>query len=214
MSNLIGIYGASGFGREVKPLIEATKSDDSRILFIDDSSPLNEANGVRIISWTQFLKEKDDNKSVAIAIADANIRERLALACASEGFNFHDVRAKNSLIMDNVSIGKGSIICPFVTLTSNIKIGRQFHANIYSYVAHDCEIGDFVTFAPSVKCNGNVWIDDYVYIGTGAILKQGSKEKPLKIGRGATVGMGAVVTKDVEPGAIVVGNPARVLRKD
>lgn len=50
-------------------------------------------------------------------------------------------------------------------------IGRSFHANIYSYVAHDCIIGDYVTFAPSVKCTGNVVIEDCVYIGTGAMRK-------------------------------------------
>jgi acetyltransferase-like isoleucine patch superfamily enzyme len=54
-----------------------------------------------------------------------------------------------------------------------------------------------------------VHIEDYAYIGTGAVLKQGTEDKPLIIGKGAVVGMGAVVTKDVAPGAVVVGNPAR-----
>jgi acetyltransferase-like isoleucine patch superfamily enzyme len=96
-----------------------------------------------------------------------------------------------------------------VTFTSNIKVGRCFHANLYSYVEHDCVIGDFVTFAPGVHCNGNVRIGDYAYIGSGAIIKQG-----LTIGRGATVGMGAIVTKDVPEGVTVVGNPARILEKN
>ena len=101
-----------------------------------------------------------------------------------------------------------------MTLTSNIRIGRQFHANIYSYVAHDCVIGDFVTFAPGVKCNGNVVIEDHAYIGTGAVIKQGRPGQPLVIGRGAVVGMGAVVTRDVPAGATVVGNPAKLMNKE
>ncbi len=72
-------------------------------------------------------------------------------------------------------------------------------------------VGDFVTFAPGVHCNGNVVIEDHAYIGTGAILKQGQPGKPLVIGRGAVVGMGAVVTKSVAAGATVVGNPARAM---
>ena len=94
-------------------------------------------------------------------------------------------------------------------VTASARIGLQFQCNIYSYVAHDCVIGDFVTFAPSVCCNGNVHVQDFAYIGTGAVLKQGTADKPLVIGAGAIVGMGAVVTKDVEPGAVVVGNPAK-----
>jgi len=118
--------------------------------------------------------------------------------------------AENAVVLDEVSIGEGAILCHFTQLTSNIRIGKYFHANIYSYVAHDCVIGDYVTFAPAVRCNGNVVIEDHAYIGTGAVIKQGSPDKPLVIGRGAIVGMGAVVTKDVPPGVTVVGNPAKV----
>jgi acetyltransferase-like isoleucine patch superfamily enzyme len=113
--------------------------------------------------------------------------------------------------MDDLQVAEGAILCPFVTLTSNIRIGRHFHANLYSYVEHDCVVGDFVTFAPAVKCNGNVRIEDYAYLGAGAVIRQGKPGQPLVIGRGAVVGMGAVVTKDVPPGATVVGNPAKLL---
>lgn len=74
------------------------------------------------------------------------------------------------MILDSNEIAEGAVLSPFVTITSNAKIGKHFHANIYSYVAHDCVIGDFVTFAPGVKCNGNVVIEDHAYIGTGLLL--------------------------------------------
>jgi acyl-[acyl carrier protein]--UDP-N-acetylglucosamine O-acyltransferase len=52
--------------------------------------------------------------------------------------------------MDDVNVGCRVQPCsPFVTLTSNITIGKHFQANLYSYVEHDCVIGDFVTFAPA-----------------------------------------------------------------
>ncbi|POC04420.1 acetyltransferase, partial [Vibrio vulnificus] len=103
-------------------------------------------------------------------------------------------------ILDANEIGEGAILCPFTMITSNAKIGKGFHANIYSYVAHDCVIGDYVTFAPNVMCNGNVHVHDHAYIGTGAVIKQGTPNKPLIIGEGAVVGMGAVVTKSVKAG--------------
>ena len=74
-------------------------------------------------------------------------------------------------------------------------------------------VGDFVTLAPGVQCNGNVVIEDHAYIGAGAVIKQGQPGKPLVIGSGAMVGMGAVVTKSIPPGITVVGNPARPLQR-
>ncbi|WP_375291174.1 acetyltransferase [Qipengyuania sp.] len=201
----IGVYGCSGFGREVMPLVRAQYGNsETRIVFIDDRL----ADGQTILSFEDFaaLPQK---KLVAIAIADANVRERLAERCKTAGIGTAEVRAANAMVLDDVVIGEGSILCGFTHLTSTIRIGAFFHANIYSYIAHDCIIGDYVTFAPGVHCNGNVHIEDHAYIGTGAILKQGRPDKPLRIGRGAVVGMGAVVTKDVAAGQTVIGNPAR-----
>jgi acetyltransferase-like isoleucine patch superfamily enzyme len=124
---------------------------------------------------------------------------------------FFEVRAANVVQLDEVQLGQGAVLSPFVTLTSNISIGQHFHANLYSYVEHDCVIGDFVTFAPGVKCNGNVVVEDHAYIGAGVVIKQGLPGAPLVIGRGAVVGMGAVVTKSVPAGVTVVGNPARAM---
>jgi sugar O-acyltransferase (sialic acid O-acetyltransferase NeuD family) len=206
----IGVYGASGFGREVLPLVRTQYAgDDTGIRFIDDGVTGDDS----VLSFADFCALPHAEKLVTITIANSAIREKLAARCAEAGIRIVDVRAGNMLMFDDVEIGEGAILCGFTHLTSNIRIGRHFHANLYSYVAHDCVIGDYVTFAPRVHCNGNVHIDDHAYIGTGAILKQGTPDKPLKIGRGATVGMGAVVTKDVAPGDIVVGNPARPMER-
>ena len=115
--------------------------------------------------------------------------------------------------MDKVDIGGGAVLSPFVTITSNIRIGKSLHANIYSYIAHDCIVGNYVTLAPGAKINGNIIIEDYAYIGTGAIIKQGVPSKPIVIGKGSVVGMGAVVTRSVPAGKVVVGNPAKIFDK-
>ncbi len=72
---------------------------------------------------------------------------------------------------------------------------------------------NFVTFAPSVHCNGKVVVEDHAYIGTGVVIKQGTDDRPIIIGEGSIVGMGAVVTKSVQPFTTVIGNPAVELRK-
>ena len=212
---LCGIYGASGFGREVMPIVRGQfGGPDTKLVFIEDGLIESEKlNGHDVVSWNKFLEAPEKSKGVVIAIADAGIREKLAKRCADARIALLKVTAANVVMGDNVLIEQGAILQPFVTLTSDVKIGCCFHANIYSYVAHDCVIGDFVTFAPGVMCNGNVHIGDKAYIGTGAVLRQGTPIKPLIIGEGATVGMGAVVTKDVPAGATVVGSPARPLVK-
>lgn len=215
-SKLIGVYGASGFGKEVMPLVRQHYSqlNQDNIVFIDDGGRLEQLDGYKVLSYQQFMQHPATQKAVTIAIADSQVREKLNAKLAQDNIEIINVIANNALQYDNITMGKGSIICGFVHLTSNIKIGKGFHANIYSYIAHDCVIGDFVTFAPRVSCNGNVHIEDHAYIGTGAVLRQGTPDKPLIIGKGAIVGMGAVVTKDVPAGVTVVGNPARPLIKN
>lgn len=210
---LVGIYGASGFGREVMPLTASPKLDIYEHVFIDDDPIADTLNGYRVLSFENFVEQGGKNAFVSIAVADSGVRQVLADKCRRHSLNILSIVAPTSLVMDEVDIGEGSIICPFVTITSNVKIGRFFHANLYSYVAHDCVVGDFVTFAPNVHCNGNVKIEDHAYIGTGAIIRQGQNGEPLVIGEGATVGMGAVVTRSVPPGVTVVGNPAKIFNK-
>ena len=186
---------------------------DSHLVFVDDNPEVTVVNRQRVLTYAQFLSEPAQMRHVVLAIASGVIRERLAMRCAEDGIALWSVSAANVETMDDVHMGPGSILSPFVTLTSNIRIGAHFQANLYSYVEHDCVIGDYVTFAPGVKCNGNIVIEDHAYIGTGAVIKQGKPGQPLIIGKGALVGMGAVVTKDVPAGATVIGNPARVLLK-
>jgi sugar O-acyltransferase (sialic acid O-acetyltransferase NeuD family) len=210
----IAVFGASGFGREVMPVVRqqiASAGTPARLSFVDDAPGSSECNGHPVFVYSDWLAGIASGKSVAIAIANSQVREKLAQRCAADGVKFLEIRHPSVVQFDDVQIGEGAILCPFVTLTSNIRIGQHFHANIYSYVAHDCQIGDYVTFAPAVKCNGNVVVEDHAYIGTGAVIKQGQPGKPIVIGRGAVVGMGAVVTKSVPAGTTVVGNPARAL---
>ena len=180
-----------------------------QLVFIDDQPAAQEINGQRVMSYAGFMQIQASARYAVLAIANSSVREELASRCVADHVKPWTVVAANVVRLDDVVLGEGAVLSPFTMLTSNVRIGRHFHANIYSYVAHDCIVGDFVTFAPGVKCNGNVVVEDHAYIGTGAVIKQGKPGKPLIIGRGAVVGMGAIVTRDVLPGTTVVGNPAR-----
>ena len=211
-----GLVGCSGFGREVMPLLRAQESRGiatNECFFVDVAQPDIPISDEIVIAESAFLKDPTIEKYFSIAIADYDIRRLVAQKYTKAGCIPLAIKAGNAIVLDRVELGVGSILCSFTHITSDVKIGEYFHCNIYSYVAHDCVIGDYVTFAPSVCCNGNVHVHDYAYIGTGAVLKQGEPDKPLVIGEGAVVGMGAVVTKDVAPYEVVVGNPAKPLQK-
>lgn len=104
----------------------------------------------------------------------------------------------------------------------SINRGCMFLASAHSNEKIDIEIGNNVTIAPNVKLlsaghdyhsinlpdtYGKITIGDNVWIGEGSTILQG-----VHIGEGAVIGAESVVTRDVEPWTIVVGNPAKAIR--
>jgi sugar O-acyltransferase (sialic acid O-acetyltransferase NeuD family) len=203
---MFAIFGTGGMGRELVGPAKAMlgpRTDELRFVVDHPQGPVM---GIDVIA-PDALTEADE---VVVAIGDSAVRKSIAERLRARAGT---LVAPNCLIGPDVEIGEGAVLCDFSIITASVRIGRHFQCNIHSYVTHDCVIGDYVTFAPRVGCNGNVHIGDGAYIGAGAVLKQGTPSRPLVIGRGAVVGMGAVVTRDVPDGAVVVGNPARPLQK-
>ena len=203
---MFAIFGTGGFGRElIRPAREMLKERSGDLVFVVDE-PEGPVLGIPVISPGELASDDE------VVIAVGNSASRKAIASRLKGRPGRLI-APTALIGPGVLLGEGAVFCAYTIVTASARIGAHFQCNIYSYVAHDCVIGDFVTFAPKVCCNGNVHIGSGAYIGTGAVLRQGTPEQPLLIGENAVVGMGAVVTKDVPAGATVVGNPARPLER-
>ena len=116
-------------------------------------------------------------------------------------------------------IGAGTKIDAFVYIEEGVEIGKNCKIRPFVFIPSGVKIGDDVFIGPGViftndkypKARGE-WklretiVEDDVSIGAGAVVLPG-----VRIGKGAMVGAGAVVTKDVPSNAVVVGNPAKVI---
>lgn len=206
------LVGAGGHGREtmefVAGALETSGVPVSSISFAAERGYETEA-GEHISKPLDAIFENEEQAYFNIAIANAEVRQRISEACIAKGFTPISLFHPTSVISTSANIAEGCIASAFTTISPQVKIGRFFHCNVYSYVAHDCVIGDFVTFGPRVCCTGNVHVKDHAFVGAGAIIRNGDETTPIVVGAGSFVGMGAVVTRDVPPGAVVVGNPAR-----
>lgn len=197
---MIAVFGAGGFTHQ---LIDTLETMDDEVVIVSDEG------GASVYGLKHVSSDQMPDTPLAIAVAAPSIRRNIA-----ERYPNHlpaNIRASTARLSRHANIGDGHILCDNTIVEAGARIGQHFHANIFSYVAHECVIGDFVTFAPRVSCNGNVHIADGVHVWTGAVIRNGSPEEPLIIGEGAVIGMGTIVTRSVPPFSKVYGNPARII---
>ena len=136
-------------------------------------------------------------------------------------------------------IGEGTRVWQYVVILPGAVIGRDGNICSHCFIENQVVVGDRVTVKCGVQLWDGVTLEDDVFVGPNAtftndrvprsrnasatllptLVKKGASIGAnatilpgLTIGEGAMVGAGSVVTKDVPPRTLVVGNPARVVR--
>ena len=112
-----------------------------------------------------------------------------------------------------VRFGEGAFVGWGIFVGPLTVIGRHVQVLANCSIGHDVTIGDFTTICPSCTISGYVDIGPEVFLGAGTIVVNGRQDRHLRIGAGAVLAAGSVVTKDVPAGARWSGNPARPLRE-
>ena len=109
-------------------------------------------------------------------------------------------------VAPSASIGPGTWIHAQTTVASMSRLGPCCHINRNASVGHHNTWGAFSRLNPGAHTGGLCQLGERVTIGIGAAVRQ-----EIHIGDGATVGGGSMVIRNVEPGQVVVGNPAKPL---
>lgn len=212
--NKIAIYGASGFGREVAWLIQSCHDKRTVVCFIDDDVTKHGTllNDIPVLSLKQAAEIYPEAKVVG-GIGNPKIREILMGKASSVGYKYDTVIHPKTEMSQWIEIGTGTIICAGNILTTNIRLGSHVQINLDCTIGHDVVLGNYTTLAPGVHMSGCVHCGCRVYIGTGAVIINGTQEKPITIGDDAIVGAGACVTKSIPPGQTWIGVPAKPIGK-
>lgn len=111
--------------------------------------------------------------------------------------------ARTATVGDGVVVGAGAIVGGLAT------VGRFALLNRAAAVGHHADVGPYASLGPGCVLAGSVRVGRGAFVGAGAVIAP-----EVVIGDNATVGAGAVVIVDVPASAVVVGNPARVVRTD
>ena len=210
MKNLI-IIGARGYGREVYNWATQCREYNTewRIKGFLDSDPnvLDKFEySVPILSSVEEY-EVQSNDVFICALGSIEHKKKYALHILDKGGSFISIIHPTANINNNTQIGVGCIICPFVTISNECVINEFVTIQSYTAIGHDCIIGKWC------HINAQSFMGGYAQLENGVTLHTKATILPsLCIGKGATVGAGSIVIKNVKPGITVFGNPAKELR--
>jgi sugar O-acyltransferase (sialic acid O-acetyltransferase NeuD family) len=139
-----------------------------------------------------------------VAIGDNSLRKKVV---ERTNHRFRNAIHPSAIISPYASVGEGNMILHGAIVQAQTQIGNHVIINTGTQVDHDNVIDDFVHLGPGVVLCGTVCIGTGSFIGAGSVIIPGKK-----VGMWATVGAGSVVIHDVPDHAVVVGNPARIIR--
>lgn len=210
---MIGL-GAGGHARVVIELLRALdRYDVEGLLDADGAATGRRVADVPVIGTDRDLARlRSDGIDAAFvgvgSIGDARLRYRLFALGLGAGFQMISAVHPTASMSPSARIGSGVMVMPQAVLNAGAAVGDNVIVNTAAVVEHGCVIGAHAHIASGARLGGDVMVGEGAHIGIGAVVVQG-----IRIGRNTVVGAGAVVLEDVDDDRVVVGVPARELRR-
>lgn len=216
MRQKIIILGGSGIGT-IAAWIIMRRGDAEVVGFLNDVIPVGEQIGGKkkydVIGTSEDL-EKYLKEDYYFVMAFHGMQREESVFNKIMGMNIPDERLYSAIdpqaIVDPEfsDIGRGVIIAPGAQVGPDCIIDKYSVCLGNSFIGHDSYVGCFSHIASNAVVGSYVKIGRACHIGTNATIREKTVIEDF-----ALVGSGSVVLNRVEKNSIVVGNPARVLRK-
>ncbi len=214
MPQKIVIIGAGGLARDIVDIFEAlnaSKPGAFEVLGYIVEAPYAVPGEIiydrPILGDFDWLAQHIEQVKVVCGVGSSELRYRLAEKALGLGATFQSVIHPQAIYSPSSTFGQGVIIKAGSLLASRTHLGDHVVLNLGCTIGHDTSLDDFVTVAAGVNIAG------YVRVKKGCHLAIGCKIiEHLEIGEWSFIGSGSVVTKNVLPGMIANGNPARSIR--
>lgn len=155
---------------------------------------------------SDITKYKDKKMAVVIGIAYPQIKMKIIARLAAFDFSFPSFVSRNVWLSKKVSIGKGVILYPGVSINYESAIADFVIMNMNCAIGHNCTVSAFSTLAPGVNLAGFTHLEEGVDMGIGASTRQN-----VRIGQNAVIGGQSMVIRNVPPKTKVIGVPGREL---
>ena len=213
MKRTLIIFGGGGQGKEVLELARIVNKEHSRwndIVFRDDMQREGIVLDTHIYHSKTIKESYNINETeYIIALGEPASKKIVFEMLKEEGVFFTTLISPYAQVSPYSILGDGVIVKRGAIISPNVRLGNNTTIQSYTAVGHDVIIGSNCQISTHCVVGGHTTIGDEVFVGIHCPIRD-----RLMIGDKSIISAGSVVLKDVPEGVTVMGNPARIIKKN